>query len=269
MLCVLPPQLSWVGAFWGKNMAWEEQLAPLECFPWMTEGICLPFLSEQMFKIWNVFSQCSFLGELLCLECQVSVNTSQERARCWVVIEGKEWSIIVQNCTTFNITHLTFMILYCKEETHIFKWMPAFIALVCQSRSNTSNYHHHNTIYFPFCAKKWVYFLRWRTITAYMFLALHGFPHSDMCVLSEHRRGSLYINTYIKKIIQKDKEWLGNGSKRFFSLGSQSMSEELAGAAKGSWLDRLSRCPVEVVSPHEYPQVLLKSLKSHLREPSR
>lgn len=130
--------------------------------------------------------------------------------------------------------------------------MPAFIALVCQSRSNTSNYHHHNTIYFPFCVKKWVYcqhiFLRWRKITAYMFPALCGFTHCDMCVLTEHRRGSLYINTYIKTLIQKDKEWLGNSSGRFFSLGSQNMAEELAGTAKGSQLDRFSRCPMEVVS---------------------
>lgn len=150
--------------------------------------------------------------------------------------------------------------------------MSAFIALVCKSRSNTSYYHHHNTIYFPFSVKKWVcfqhIFLRWRKITAYVFLALHGFTHSDVCVLSEHRRGSLYISTYIKRLIQKDKEWLGSGSQRFFSLGSQSMSEELAGTAKGSWLDRLSRCPMEIVSPRGYPRVLLKSLKSHLREPS-
>lgn len=37
------------------------------------------------------------------------------------------------------------------------------------------------------------------------------------------------------------------------------MSEELAGAAKGRWLGRFSRCPMEVVSPHENPQVLLES----------
>lgn len=102
-----------------------------------------------------------------------------------------------------------------------------------------------------------------------MFLALHGFAHSDVFVLSERRRGSLYINTYIKGLIQKDKEWLGNGSEKFFSLGSQSMSEELAGTAKCRWLHRFSRCPMEVVSPHAYLQILLKSLKSHLREPSR
>lgn len=148
--------------------------------------------------------------------------------------------------------------------------MPAFIALVCQSRSNTSNYHHHNTIYFPFCVKKWAYFqhtfLRWRETTAYMFLALHGFAHSDVFVLPEHRRGSFYIDTYIKGLIQKDKEWLGNGSEKFFSLSSQSMWEELAGTAKCRWLDRFSRCPMEVVSPCGYVQILLKS---HLGEPSR
>lgn len=55
----------------------------------------------------------------------------------------------------------------------------------------------------------------------------------------------------------------------FSHWGSQSMSEELAGTAECSWLDRFSRCPMEVVSPCGYPQVLLKSLKSHLREPSR
>lgn len=142
--------------------------------------------------------------------------------------------------------------------------MPAFIALRCQGRSNTTNYHHHIKISFPFGVKKWVYFqdtfLRWRKIPAYTFLALHGFTHSAGCVLSEHRRGSLCVNTNIKISVQKDKEWLGNGSERFFSLASQSMSEELAGTAKGSWLESFSRCPMEAVSPHGYPQVLLESL---------
>lgn len=65
-----------------------------------------------------------------------------------------------------------------------------------------------------------------------MFLPLHGFTPFDMCVLSEHRRGSLYINSYIKALIQKDRvagQWL----REVFLTG-------VPKACQKSWLEQQS-----------------------------